>query len=150
MTGYCEQMDVHEGTSTVKEALVFSALLRQPHEVPEAERLAYVEHIIDLLELRDICDALIGVPGAGLSIEQRKRVTLGVELVAKPTLLFLDEPTSGLDGQSAYNIVRFLRRLVDGGQAVLVRIPIRNGSLLDGQQSNFMLVYDSSALSGSV
>jgi ABC-type nitrate/sulfonate/bicarbonate transport system ATPase subunit len=48
-------------------------------------------------------------------------VTLGVELVAKPTLLFLDEPTSGLDGQSAYNIVRFLRRLVDSGQAVLVR-----------------------------
>lgn len=48
-------------------------------------------------------------------------MTLGVELVAKPTLLFLDEPTSGLDGQSAYNIVRFLRRLVDGGQAVLVR-----------------------------
>lgn len=60
------------------------------------------------------------MPGAGLSIEQRKRVTLGVELVAKPTLLFLDEPTSGLDGQSAYNIVRFLRKLVDGGQAVLV------------------------------
>lgn len=62
----------------------------------------------------------IKVPGAGLSIEQRKRVTLGVELVAKPTLLFLDEPTSGLDGQSAYNIIRFLRKLVDGGQAVLV------------------------------
>lgn len=61
------------------------------------------------------------MPGAGLSIEQRKRVTLGVELVAKPTLLFLDEPTSGLDGQSAYNIVRFLRRLVEGGQAILVR-----------------------------
>lgn len=60
------------------------------------------------------------VPGAGLSIEQRKRVTLGVELVAKPTLLFLDEPTSGLDGQSAYNIIRFLRKLVDSGQAVLV------------------------------
>ncbi|KAL2132058.1 hypothetical protein VTI74DRAFT_4260 [Chaetomium olivicolor] len=122
MTGYCEQMDVHESTSTVKEALVFSALLRQPSGVPETEKLAYVEHIIDLLELRDICDALIGVPGAGLSIEQRKRVTLGVELVAKPTLLFLDEPTSGLDGQSAYNIVRFLRRLVDGGQAVLCTI----------------------------
>jgi ABC-type multidrug transport system permease subunit/energy-coupling factor transporter ATP-binding protein EcfA2 len=62
------------------------------------------------------------VPGAGLSIEQRKRVTLGVELVAKPTLLFLDEPTSGLDGQSAYNIIRFLRKLVDGGQAVLCTI----------------------------
>ncbi len=60
VTGYCEQMDVHEGTSTVKEALVFSALLRQPREVLEAEKLVYVEHIIDLLELRDICDALIG------------------------------------------------------------------------------------------
>lgn len=59
-------------------------------------------------------------PGEGLSIEQRKRVTLGVELVAKPNLLFMDEPTSGLDGQSAYNIVRFMRRLADGGQAVLV------------------------------
>jgi hypothetical protein len=60
MIGYCEQMDVHEGTSTVKEALVFSALLRQPSGVPEAEKLAYVDHIIDLLELHDISDALIG------------------------------------------------------------------------------------------
>lgn len=49
-------------------------------------------------------------------------MTLGVELVAKPTLLFLDEPTSGLDGQSAYNIIRFLRKLVDSGQAVLVSL----------------------------
>jgi ABC-type multidrug transport system ATPase subunit len=119
LTGYCEQMDVHEGTSTVREALIFSAFLRQPSSVSEGEKLAYVDHIINLLELYDIRDALIGskllmdqkagkvltctVPGAGLSIEQRKRVTLGVELVAKPTLLFLDEPTSGLDGQSAYN-----------------------------------------------
>ncbi|CAI4214022.1 unnamed protein product [Parascedosporium putredinis] len=109
MTGYCEQMDVHEATATVREALVFSALLRQPREVSESEKMAYVDHIIELLELQDIKDALIGIPGAGLSIEQRKRVTLGVELVAKPTLLFLDEPTSGLDGQSAYNIIRFLR-----------------------------------------
>lgn len=66
MTGYCEQMDVHEGTSTVKEALVFSALLRQPRSVPEQEKLAYVDHIIELLELSDICDALIG--GAFLSV----------------------------------------------------------------------------------
>lgn len=59
-TGYCEQMDVHEGTATVKEALIFSAVLRQPESVPYEEKLAYVEHIIDLLELRDISDALIG------------------------------------------------------------------------------------------
>lgn len=56
---------------------------------------------------------------------------MGVELVAKPTLLFLDEPTSGLDGQSAYNIVRFLRKLVDGGQAVLCTIHQPSAVLFD-------------------
>ncbi|KAJ5330190.1 hypothetical protein N7452_010580 [Penicillium brevicompactum] len=130
-TGYCEQMDVHLETATVKEALEFSAILRQPYTVSHEAKIEYVEHIIDLLELRAISDALIGVPGAGLSIEQRKRVTLGVELVAKPTLLFLDEPTSGLDGQSAFNIVRFLRKLVDGGQAVLCTIHQPSAVLFD-------------------
>ncbi|KAL4998359.1 ABC-2 type transporter-domain-containing protein [Aspergillus recurvatus] len=139
LTGYCEQMDVHEGTSTVREALIFSAFLRQPSTVSEEEKLAYVDHIIDLLELYDIRDALIGVPGAGLSIEQRKRVTLGVELVAKPTLLFLDEPTSGLDGQSAYNIIRFLRKLVDGGQAVLCTIHQPSAVLFDAFDSLLLL-----------
>ncbi|KAH7214361.1 ABC-2 type transporter-domain-containing protein [Fusarium oxysporum] len=139
MTGYCEQMDVHEATSTVKEALVFSAVLRQPRDIPHEEKLAYVDHIIELLELQDICDALIGTPGAGLSIEQRKRVTLGVELVAKPTLLFLDEPTSGLDGQSAFNIVRFMRRLVDGGQAVLCTIHQPSAVLFDAFDSLLLL-----------
>ena len=59
-TGYCEQMDVHEATATVKEALIFSALLRQPEDVPREEKLAYVDHIIELLELEDISEALIG------------------------------------------------------------------------------------------
>ncbi|KAE8354612.1 ABC-2 type transporter-domain-containing protein [Aspergillus coremiiformis] len=138
-TGYCEQMDVHEASATVQEALEFSALLRQPASVPREEKLAYVDRIIDLLELRDISDALIGIPGAGLSIEQRKRVTLGVELVAKPTLLFLDEPTSGLDGQSAYNIIRFLRKLVDNGQAVLCTIHQPSAVLFDAFDSLLLL-----------
>jgi ABC-type multidrug transport system ATPase subunit len=82
------------------------------------EKLAYVETIIDLLEMRDIEHALVGKPGAGLGVEQRKRLTIGVELVAKPSiLLFLDEPTSGLDSQSAFSIVKFLRKLADVGQA---------------------------------
>ncbi|KAH7152018.1 ABC-2 type transporter-domain-containing protein [Dactylonectria estremocensis] len=139
MTGYCEQMDVHEATATVREALLFSALLRQPQHVSHDDKVSYVDHIINLLELEDICDALIGTPGAGLSIEQRKRVTLGVELVAKPTLLFLDEPTSGLDGQSAYNIVRFMRRLVDGGQAVLCTIHQPSAVLFDAFDSLLLL-----------
>ncbi|CAL5875268.1 uncharacterized protein PFLUO_LOCUS9572 [Penicillium psychrofluorescens] len=121
--GYCEQLDVHEPFATVREALEFSALLRQPRDVPREEKLKYVDTIINLLELHDIADTLIGRVGAGLSVEQRKRVTIGVELVSKPSILiFLDEPTSGLDGQSAFNTVRFLRKLADVGQAVLVTI----------------------------
>ncbi|KAF6827841.1 ABC multidrug transporter [Colletotrichum plurivorum] len=121
--GYCEQLDVHEPYATVREALEFSALLRQSRDTPKAEKLAYVDTIIDLLELHDLADTLIGRVGNGLSVEQRKRVTIGVELVSKPSILiFLDEPTSGLDGQSAYNTVRFLRKLADAGQAVLVTI----------------------------
>ncbi|KAF2144820.1 uncharacterized protein K452DRAFT_222552 [Aplosporella prunicola CBS 121167] len=121
--GYCEQLDVHEPLATVREALEFSALLRQSRETPREEKLKYVDTIIDLLELHDLEHTLIGRPGAGLSIEQRKRVTIGVELVSKPSILiFLDEPTSGLDGQAAFNTVRFLRKLAEVGQAVLVTI----------------------------
>ena len=85
--GYCEQLDVHEPLATVREALEFSALLRQPHLIPRQEKLAYVDTIINLLELHDISDTLIGHVGAGLSVEQRKRVTIGVELVSKPVCL---------------------------------------------------------------
>ncbi|EMT73996.1 ABC transporter G family member 17 [Fusarium odoratissimum] len=120
---YCEQLDVHEPFATVREALEFSALLRQSRNTPRDEKLKYVDTIIDLLELYDLTDTLIGDIGVGLNVEQRKRVTIGVELVSKPSLLiFLDEPTSGLDGQSAFNTVRFLCKLAAVGQAVLVTI----------------------------
>jgi ATP-binding cassette subfamily G (WHITE) protein 2 (SNQ2) len=121
--GYVEQLDVHEPLATVREALEFSALLRQSRNTPDAEKLTYVDTIIDLLELNALEHTLIGSPGSGLSIEQRKRLTIAVELVAKPSILiFLDEPTSGLDGQAAFNTVRFLRKLSAAGQAILVTI----------------------------
>ncbi|KAL1594863.1 ATP-binding cassette transporter snq2 [Nothophoma quercina] len=122
-TGFAEQMDIHESTSTVREALRFSARLRQPKETPLQEKYDYVETIIDLLEMRDIAGAAIGTTGSGLNQEQRKRLTIGVELASKPELLmFLDEPTSGLDSGAAFNIVRFLRKLADAGQAILCTI----------------------------
>lgn len=89
-------MDVHDPTQTIREAFLFSARLRQPRETSEEDIQQYVNSVIDVLELEELADAVIGVPGAGLSIEQRKRTTIGVELVARPSLLFLDEPTSGL------------------------------------------------------
>ncbi|KAF9003771.1 hypothetical protein BDZ89DRAFT_1080859 [Hymenopellis radicata] len=118
-TAYAEQMDVHEGTATVREAMRFSAYLRQPFEVSREEKDAYVEEMIELLELQDMSEALV----MSLNVEARKRLTIGVELASKPELLlFLDEPTSGLDAQSAWNLVRFLRKLADQGQAILCTI----------------------------
>ncbi|KAF4122773.1 ABC-type branched-chain amino acid transport system, ATPase component [Geosmithia morbida] len=131
-TSYAEQIDLHEPTQSVREALRFSAELRQPHGTPVADRHAYVEDIIHLLEMEDMADAIIGTPEAGLTVEQRKRVTIGVELAAKPELLlFLDEPTSGLDSQSAFNIVRFLKKLSDAGQAILCTIHQPNAALFE-------------------
>lgn len=99
--GYAQQQDLHLEQSTVREALQFSALLRQPASTPKQEKLDYVEEIIELLEMKSFAEAIVGEPGAGLGVEQRKKLTIGVELAAKPSLLlFLDEPTSGLDSQS--------------------------------------------------
>lgn len=117
-TAYAEQMDVHEGTATIREAMRFSAYLRQPADIPKEEKDRYVEEMIEVLELQDLADALV----FSLSVEARKRLTIGVELASRPSLLFLDEPTSGLDGQSAWNLVRFLRKLADSGQAILCTI----------------------------
>ena len=89
--GYCQQMDIHDESSTIREAFEFSALLRQSSSTPKRDKLAYVDTVLDILELVAVQDAVIG----SLQLEQKKRVTIGVELCAKPELLmFLDEPTS--------------------------------------------------------
>lgn len=122
-TGYVQQQDLHLHTSTVREALEFSALLRQPPQYSRAEKLAYVETVIDLLNMREYADAIVGVPGEGLNVEQRKRLTIGVELAARPKLLlFLDEPTSGLDSQTSWSICNLMETLTKNGQAILCTI----------------------------
>ncbi|KAM0600644.1 hypothetical protein ACHAPN_000436 [Verticillium nonalfalfae] len=122
-TGYVQQQDLHLQTSPVRESLQFSAELRQPKTVSKAEKHAFVEEVIDMLNMRDFADAVVGIPGEGLNVEQRKLLTIGVELAAKPKLLlFLDEPTSGLDSQSSWAICAFLRKLADAGQAVLCTV----------------------------
>ncbi|KAI1497952.1 ABC-2 type transporter-domain-containing protein [Biscogniauxia marginata] len=122
-TGYVQQQDLHLSTTTVREALNFSALLRQPADVPRAEKLAYVDEVIKLLEMEEYADAVVGVLGEGLNVEQRKRLTIGVELAAKPPLLlFVDEPTSGLDSQTSWAILDLLEKLTKSGQAILCTI----------------------------
>lgn len=122
-TGYVQQQDLHLATTTVREALNFSALLRQPADTPRAEKLAYVDEVIKLLDMQEYADAVVGVLGEGLNVEQRKRLTIGVELAAKPPLLlFVDEPTSGLDSQTSWAILDLLEKLTKAGQAILCTI----------------------------
>lgn len=76
-----------------------------------------------LVELNTLRNALVGSPGVdGLSTEQRKRLTIAVELVANPSIIFMDEPTTGLDARSAAIVMRTVRNTVDSGRSVLCTI----------------------------
>ncbi|KAJ1418856.1 P-loop containing nucleoside triphosphate hydrolase [Sesbania bispinosa] len=123
ISGYCEQNDIHSPNVTVYESLLFSAWLRLPSDVKTETRKMFVEEIIDLIELKPIKDALVGLPGInGLSTEQRKRLTIAVELVANPSIVFMDEPTSGLDARAAAIVMRTVRNTVDTGRTVVCTI----------------------------
>lgn len=118
-----KQPPARENTDLTGQALKFSALLRQPASTSKEEKLAYVEEVIQLLDMQDYADAVVGVLGEGLNVEQRKRLTIGVELAAKPPLLlFVDEPTSGLDSQTSWAILDLLEKLSKAGQSILCTI----------------------------
>ena len=83
----------------------------------------FVEEVMDLVELGPLRHALVGLPGStGLSTEQRKRLTIAVELVANPSIIFMDEPTSGLDARAAAIVMRTVRNTVDIGRTVVCTI----------------------------
>ncbi|CAN1308019.1 ABC transporter G family member 48 [Linum perenne] len=119
VSGYCEQTDIHSPNVTVHESLVYSAWLRLPRDINPRTR----KEVMELVELNPIRDALVGLPGVdGLSTEQRKRLTIAVELVANPSIIFMDEPTSGLDARAAAIVMRAVRNTVDTGRTVVCTI----------------------------
>ncbi|XP_076922113.1 pleiotropic drug resistance protein 1-like [Bidens hawaiensis] len=123
ISGYCEQNDIHSPHVTVYESLLYSAWLRLPADVDEHKRKMFVDEVMDLVELNTIKDALVGLPSVnGLSTEQRKRLTIAVELVANPSIIFMDEPTSGLDARAAAIVMRTVRNTVDTGRTVVCTI----------------------------
>ncbi|CAN4126457.1 unnamed protein product [Withania somnifera] len=123
ISGYCEQNDIHSPHVTVYESLVYSAWLRLSPDVKEHTRKNFVEEIMELVELNPLRDSLIGLPGVdGLSTEQRKRLTIAVELVANPSIIFMDEPTSGLDARAAAIVMRTMRNTVDTRRTVVCTI----------------------------
>ncbi|KAL2642603.1 hypothetical protein R1flu_010190 [Riccia fluitans] len=121
--GYVEQTDIHSPQVTVYETLIYSSWLRLPDTIQESKRLEFVEEVMDLVELASLKGALVGLPGStGLSTEQRKRLTIAVELVANPSIIFMDEPTSGLDARAAAIVMRTVRNTVDTGRTVVCTI----------------------------
>jgi ABC-type multidrug transport system ATPase subunit len=149
VSGYCEQNDIHSPQVTVYESLLFSAWLRLPKEVDSNKRKVshthryylpihlildrqlltvlsvhiFIEEVMELVELKPLRDALVGLPGVnGLSTEQQKRLTMAVELVANPSIIFMDEPTSGLDARAAAIVMRTVRNTVDTGRTVVCTI----------------------------
>ncbi|KAJ1433886.1 P-loop containing nucleoside triphosphate hydrolase [Sesbania bispinosa] len=123
ISGYCEQNDIHSPHVTVYESLLYSAWLRLPSGVDSKTRKMFIEEVMDLVELNPLRNSLVGLPGvSGLSTEQRKRLTIAVELVANPSIIFMDEPTSGLDARAAAIVMRTVRNTVDTGRTVVCTI----------------------------
>ena len=113
--GYVPQDDIVHSDLTVIEALTFAARLRLPAGTPRSEIAKLVDHTIASLGLSDRVNLKTGRLSGG----QRKRVSVGVELLSRPPLLFLDEPTSGLDPLAEFKLMELLRRLADTGCTVV-------------------------------
>uniref|UniRef100_A0A7N2LPQ9 ABC transporter domain-containing protein n=1 Tax=Quercus lobata TaxID=97700 RepID=A0A7N2LPQ9_QUELO len=123
VSGYCEQNNIHSPHVTAYESLIYSEWLRLSPDVNSQKRKMFVEEVMELVELKLLRQALVGLPGVnGLSTEQRKRLTIAVELVANPTIIFMDEPTSGLDARAVAIVMRTVRNTVDTGRTVVCTI----------------------------
>ncbi|RLN72145.1 hypothetical protein BBJ28_00021702, partial [Nothophytophthora sp. Chile5] len=117
-TGYCWYGDEHavwHGTTTVREALSFSAHLRQSDEANESNKLEIVESCLELLELTELADQRVD----SCSGEEMRLVAIGVELAFAPSVLLVDEPTNGLDAKGAQRIVRALQQVAKTGRTVV-------------------------------
>jgi ABC-type multidrug transport system ATPase subunit len=124
-SGYVEQFDEQSPELTVLEAVLFSARLRLDPEVvkTDEEKVVFCRTVLRDVELDSLAHTLVGTEeGGGLSYEQKKRLSIAVELVAAPSLLFLDEPTSGLGARSALLICRLLRRISNQNRTVVATI----------------------------
>jgi len=83
----------------------------------------FVDEVLKTVELDDIKDALVGRPGInGLSLEQRKRLTVAIELVSNPSVILMDEPTTGLDARSAAIVMRAVKNISETGRTVVCTI----------------------------
>lgn len=121
--GYVEQFDSLSQRATARENIQFSAALRLAANITEEQREQWVDSVLEMLELSPLANTLVGtIESGGMSFEQRKRVSIGIELAANPAILFLDEPTTGLDSRAAQVIIRNIRNIAASGRTVICTI----------------------------
>lgn len=124
-SGYVEQFDIQSPELTVRETVMFSALLRLDDTKVKSDdqKKRFCDIVLQLLELTPLADSLVGSDEeGGLSFEQKKRLSIAVEMAASPSILFLDEPTTGLDSRSAELVVSLLRKIADQGRTICATI----------------------------
>jgi len=171
-SGYVEQFDVQSAQLTVRETVLFSARLRLNSEDPSLAgdkiKQQYTDGVLKVLELTSLADCVVGTDGeGGLSFEQRKRLSIAVELAASPSIIFLDEvsssyeclvllrhmtaqpdylrrdpskPTSGLDSRAAMLVVKILRKIADQGRTVVATIHQPSSSIFEMFVSLFVFL----------
>jgi ABC-type multidrug transport system ATPase subunit len=124
---FLPMLDVQSAELTVRETILFSAQLRLDATNPVYDKPGgldeHIDSIIKLLELTTEADILVGnEEDGGLTFEQKKRLSIAVELAASPSIVFLDEPTSGLDARAALLVMKALRKMCDTGRTVVATI----------------------------
>ncbi|XP_013658022.1 ABC transporter G family member 20-like [Brassica rapa] len=123
ISAYVMQDDLLFPMLTVEETLMFSAEFRLPRSLSKKKKQARVQALIDQLGLRNAATTVIGDEGhRGVSGGERRRVSIGIDIIHDPIILFLDEPTSGLDSTSAYMVVKVLQRVAKSGSIVIMSI----------------------------
>lgn len=117
------QQDILQPQLTCRETLRYAADLRLPATTTQTERFALVEEIILELGLKECADTFVGdTAHRGLSGGEKRRLSMGIQLLANPSVIFLDEPTTGLDASSAYQLVKTCHRLAQRGRTFILSI----------------------------
>lgn len=123
MCGFVFQDDVILSTMTVYEALMMSAQLRLPDSITQKEKMERVEKMIKILHLESCRNTLVGGNDLkGISGGERKRLSVGMELIMNPSILIMDEPTSGLDTYTAFSLIKNLKDLTNTGRSIITTI----------------------------
>lgn len=150
ISAYVMQDDLLFPMLTVEETLMFSAEFRLPRSLSKSKKKARVQALIDQLGLRNAAQTVIGDEGhRGVSGGERRRVSIGIDIIHDPIVLFLDEPTSGLDSTSAFMVVKVLQRIAQSGSIVVMSIHQPSYRILSVLDRLIFLSHGQTVYSGS-